>query len=181
MESVASSFTTSTCVKDIGSNDVKLSSNGDDIEDNDCDAEYSDDTKNDNDDCRSTSIFPDIGKNLAASERSDGNNNCNVRIGNNNVNKSFSSTSSSSGSTIVRTSVSNRLSTSNKRITKRCTEIVQRSKAVPNSNIYSFDFDKEVIELRGLYKVSGSTVGLFRPLPPMKDNKNQSVTVSNEW
>jgi hypothetical protein len=77
--------------------------------------------------------------------------------------------------------VSNSVSTSNKRISKRCTEIVQRSKAVPNSNIDSFDFDKEVIELRGLYKVSGSTVGLFRPLPPMKDNKKQYVTVSNEW
>lgn len=77
-------------------------------------------------------------------------------------------------------SVSTTSINSNKRISKRCTEIAERSRLVPNTNIDSFDFDKEVIELRGLYRLSGSTVGLFRPLS-LQDNMKQNITVSNEW
>jgi hypothetical protein len=226
MEAVASSFTVA--VIDIGSDSAKIYSNGNDVDGRNCNAEYSNDIKNSKDDYRSTSIFPDIRKNLATNSKlSDRNANstnvCDVNIGkvdtldnsesgknthvkngvsvkndndyhsddskninnlneaNYNVNRSINlnkSTSSVIGSSSM--IISTNTSASNKRVSKRCREIVQRSKAVPNSNIDSFDFDKEVIELRGLYKVSGSTVGLFRPLPPSIDNKKQNI-VSNEW
>jgi hypothetical protein len=228
MEAVASSFTTTAAVIDIGSDSAIVCSNGDDVEGRNCNAEYSNGIKDGKDDCRSTSIFPDIGKNLATNSKiSDKNgNSTNVsdantekveNLGNsessknthvknsvsvkndndyhsddskniNNLNEAKynvngSSNLNESTSSVIGSNsmiISTNISASNKRVSKRCTEIVQRSKAVPNSNIDSFDFDKEVIELRGLYKVSGSTVGLFRPLPPSVDNKKQN-TVSNEW
>lgn len=74
------------------------------------------------------------------------------------------------------------LAHSSSRALKRCTEISNRARAVPNSNMDSFDFDREVRELRGVYKLSGSTVGPFRP-PKKADHAvlAADAIVSNEW
>lgn len=71
----------------------------------------------------------------------------------------------------------------NTRSFKWCSEISARARLVPNKNVGNFDFDKEVRELRGLYKHCGSTVGPFRPLKSalnelIEDNGTQK---SNEW
>lgn len=73
--------------------------------------------------------------------------------------------------------------TFNARALKWCSEISTRARLVPNKNVDSFDFDKEVRELRGLYKHCGSTVGPFRPV---KSAVNELLTdsgaqKSNEW
>jgi hypothetical protein len=194
MEAVASSFTSTSAVIDIGSDNAKICSSGDDVEGRNYNAEYSNGVKDGEDDCRITSIFPDMGKNLDTNSRisdrnanstniSDANiedlgnsessknthvkNSVSVKNDNDyhsdnskninnlnetNVNRS-SNLNENTSSVIGSSGISTNVSASNKRISKRCIEIVQRSKAVPNSNIDSFDFDKEVIELRGLNKV----------------------------
>jgi hypothetical protein len=66
---------------------------------------------------------------------------------------------------------------------KWCNEVSSRAALVPTKNLNNFDFDKEVRELRGLYKLCGSPVGLFRPLTTDKtDNSIVDPTKkSNEW
>ena len=73
-------------------------------------------------------------------------------------------------------------SISNSRTQKRCNDIAARSNAVPNKNIDSFDFDGEVRQLRGLYKLTGSCVGPFR-VKKMQSDAIAAVTAnfSNEW
>jgi hypothetical protein len=72
---------------------------------------------------------------------------------------------------------------SNARALKRCSEISARARLVPNKNVESFDFDKEVRELRGLYKHCGSTVGPFRPLKTAVNelSMDSGAQKSNEW
>jgi hypothetical protein len=72
---------------------------------------------------------------------------------------------------------------SNTRALKRCSEISARARLVPNKNAESFDFDKEVRELRGLYKHCGSTVGPFRPLKTAVNelSMDSGAQKSNEW
>ena len=66
---------------------------------------------------------------------------------------------------------------------KRCCEVSSRAGLVPTKNLESFDFDKEVRELRGLYKLCGSAVGQFRPTTT--DRTDSSIVdparKSNEW
>ena len=64
-----------------------------------------------------------------------------------------------------------------------CNEISSRARLVPTKNIDSFDFDKEVRELRGLYKLCGSTVGLFRPTTTDRTDSRivDPAKKSNEW
>lgn len=66
---------------------------------------------------------------------------------------------------------------------KWCNEVSSRAALVPTKNLNNFDFDKEVRELRGLYKLCGSPVGLFRPLTI--DRTDNSIVdpakKSNEW
>ena len=97
------------------------------------------------------------------------NDNLTVSIHNRNESISISSSSNSNSSS--------------SRMSKRCSEIANRANAVPNKNIDSFDFDKEVRELRGLYKLCGSTVGPFRPVRKVpNDSVNIAVpNISNEW
>jgi hypothetical protein len=66
---------------------------------------------------------------------------------------------------------------------KWCNEVSSRAALVPTKNLNNFDFDKEVRELRGLYKLCGSPVGLFRPLTTDRtDNSIVDPTKkSNEW
>ena len=101
------------------------------------------------------------------------NDNPTVSIHNRNESISISSSSNSNSSS----------SSSSSRMSKRCSEIANRANAVPNKNIDSFDFDKEVRELRGLYKLCGSTVGPFRPVRKVpNDSVNIAVpNISNEW
>lgn len=72
---------------------------------------------------------------------------------------------------------------SNTRISRRCTEISHRVKLVPDVNDNSFDFDKEVRELRSLYKLCGLTVGLFRLQQIVFSNATTvaNSNISNEW
>jgi hypothetical protein len=50
-----------------------------------------------------------------------------------------------------------------KRIEKRRVEVIGRIKNIPINNAFDFDFDKELHELRGLYKQCGTAVGGFLP------------------
>lgn len=74
-------------------------------------------------------------------------------------------------------------SSCNRRTLKRCFEIAARAKAVPNQNIDSFDFDTEVVHLRGLYKLSGTLVGPFRPAKKLQNDTIAAAipNLSNEW
>jgi hypothetical protein len=73
--------------------------------------------------------------------------------------------------------------TSNTRALRWCSEISTRARLVPDKNVDSFDFDKEVRELRGLYKHCGSTVGPFRPLKTAANelSMDSGAQKSNEW
>lgn len=66
---------------------------------------------------------------------------------------------------------------------KWCNEVSSRAPLVPTKNLNNFDFDKEVRELRGLYKLCGSPVGLFRPLTTDKTDNSivDPAKKSNEW
>ena len=72
---------------------------------------------------------------------------------------------------------------SNSRSLKWCKEISTRARLAPDKNVDSFDFDKEVRELRALYKRCGSTVGPFRPKETIVNELSiDSVAYkSNEW
>ena len=50
------------------------------------------------------------------------------------------------------------------RIAKWSTQLTQRTNAFPITNINPFDFDNEIRELRGLYRLCGSQIGPFRPI-----------------
>lgn len=72
---------------------------------------------------------------------------------------------------------------SNSRARKWCNEISTRARLAPDKNVDTFDFDKEVRELRALYKRCGSTVGPFRPHETMVNELSiDSIAYkSNEW
>lgn len=62
-----------------------------------------------------------------------------------------------------------------KRSLKRQAEIYSRAKDIPLENVESVDFDSELRDLRALYKLCGSHIGLFqRP-------KGQSTVESSMW
>lgn len=75
------------------------------------------------------------------------------------------------------------LPASNTRSLKWCSEISARARLVPDKNVGNFDFDKEVRELRSLYKHCGSTVGPFRPLKSALNEliEDSGTQKSNEW
>lgn len=75
------------------------------------------------------------------------------------------------------------ITASNTRISRRCSEISQRAKLVPDVNDNSFDFDKEIRELRSLYKLCGLSVGLFRVQQIVFSNTTTvaNSNISNEW
>jgi hypothetical protein len=61
-----------------------------------------------------------------------------------------------------------------KRVEKRRVEVVNKIKAIPNENALDFDFEKELHELRGLYKQCGVTAGSFLP-------SKLTVDQTSEW
>ena len=72
---------------------------------------------------------------------------------------------------------------SNSRALKWCNEISTRARLAPNKNVDSFDFDKEIRELRALYKLCGSTVGPFRPQQIIVNELSidSAAYKSNQW
>jgi len=65
-----------------------------------------------------------------------------------------------------------------KRAQKRKLAILSKIAAIPNSNQVDMDYDKELLELRALYRLSGTKNGRFLPTPTASTSASASASTA---